>query len=282
MITVSIVAAGEMGSVLAQRMARAGARVMTSLAGRSEATRKRIAEAGIHAAGDAELVAADYFLSVVPPSQAEPMARRFAVAVRDVARKCVYVDCNAVEPRTAHKIAAIVEGAGARFIDGAIIGVPGLLSEPGPTLYLSGESAQDVDALVSVGLKARSTGGPAGSASALKMAYGGLNKGITGLGAAMVLAATRAGVADAFRNELLESQPQLLKRLGSALPDMYHKAYRWDFEMAEVAAFASSDEASHQIFQGIASLFAQLAQDWAGDGREIAEIDKFLAPLRDS
>ena len=112
------------------------------------------------------------------------------------------------------------------------------------------------------------------------MAYAGLNKGLTALAAAMTLAATRAGAAEALRQELSESQPALLARIASALPDMYAKAYRWDFEMREVARFASEDAASERIYEGAAELFRRLAVDWSGERDEIAAIEQFLAPLR--
>ena len=47
------------------------------------------------------------------------------------------------------------------------------------------------------GLDVRVLGGPLSAASALKMSYAGITKGTQALGAVMMLAATRAGTADA-------------------------------------------------------------------------------------
>ena len=115
--------------------------------------------------------------------------------------------------------------------------------------------------MTALGLRARSTHGLVGAASALKMAYAGFNKGLTALAAAMALAATRAGAANALRDELAYSQPQLLAHIGRSLPDMYPKAHRWEFEMREVAAFAGASSTA-QIFEGIADVYLQLANDW--------------------
>jgi L-threonate 2-dehydrogenase len=60
------------------------------------------------------------------------------------------------------------------------------------------------------GLDIRIVGGGMGAASALKMSYAGITKGLTALGAAMMLGATRAGVAEALHAELAASQPALL------------------------------------------------------------------------
>ena len=94
---------------------------------------------------------------------------------------------------------------------------------------------------------------------------------------AMALAATRAGAANALREELAYSQPQLLAHIGRTLPDMYPKAHRWEFEMREVAAFAAENESPSKIFEGIADLYLQLAKGWKGERREAAAIDDFLA-----
>ena len=55
--------------------------------------------------------------------------------------------------------------------------------------------------------------GPLTAASALKMSYAGITKGFTALGAAMMLAATRGGSAEALKAELAESRPDLLRYL---------------------------------------------------------------------
>lgn len=93
------------------------------------------------------------------------------------------------------------------------------------------------------------------------MSFAGLNKGMTGLAAAMVLAAGRAGAAKALREELATSQPQVLARFSRTVPDMYPKAYRWVAEMHEIAAFLGDDPAARKIFEGMAELFARLAAD---------------------
>src|SRR5208283_5117864 len=108
-------------------------------------------------------------------------------------RKPVYVDCNAVDPGTVARIAAIVGATGTPFVDAAIFGGPPRPGQPGPTFYLAGEPAAGLTGLQDLGLRVRLLDGPVGAASALKMAYAGITKGLTALGAAMVLAADRAG-----------------------------------------------------------------------------------------
>src|SRR3954451_12161861 len=94
------------------------------------------------------------------------------------------------------------------------------------------------------GLDIRIVGGGMGAASALKMSYAGITKGLTALGAAMMLGAARAGVAEALYAELAASQPALLAWFTRQIPGMYQKAYRWVAEMEEIAEFLEADAAA--------------------------------------
>jgi hypothetical protein len=118
--------------------------------------------------------------------------------------------------------------------------------------------------------------GAIGTASGLKMSYAGITKGLTALASAMMLAATRFGVAQDLRAELADSQPQLLAWFSRSVPAMYPKAYRWSGEMQEIADFAGEDAATRQIYQGIAQLYERLTQDQAGTKRETGALSAFL------
>lgn len=278
--TVAVIAAGAMGAAVGGRMALKGVRVLTSLAGRSASSKERAAKVGMVDAPDGEIAGVQYLLSIVPPKDALQLVDRLLPALRASTSKPVYVDCNAKSLQTSAAIGARLAEAGIRYIDACIIGHPGKPEEPGPAVYLSGERPGDVAAFTELGMRVHSTGGAAGSASALKMAYAGLNKGLTGLAAAMAIAATRSGAGKAMIDEMAASQPQLLAHLLRALPDMYAKAYRWDFEMQEVARFAGADPDLAKIYEGLASFFARLGQDWEGDRVDIAAIDAFIAQAK--
>ena len=74
--TVAIVAMGEMGAGVGRALAECGARVLTSLHGRSQASAGRAAKAGVEVVrDDSSLVAqADFVLSIVPPARAVELA----------------------------------------------------------------------------------------------------------------------------------------------------------------------------------------------------------------
>jgi putative dehydrogenase len=216
---------------------------------------------------------ADFILSIVPPGDAVALAERLRPALAR-ARNCkpVYMDCNAVAPATAERIGAIIADSGSRYIDAGIIGAPPSANAPGPRFYVSGESAREAERLAAYGLTVRVVEGPLAAASALKMSYAGITKGLTAIGAAMMLGAARAGCAEALHKEMGESLPQILAWLSRQVPKMYPKAYRWVAEMEEISAFLAADPAGHDIYQGTARFYRRLATEFAEDGAQADEL----------
>jgi 3-hydroxyisobutyrate dehydrogenase-like beta-hydroxyacid dehydrogenase len=260
-----------MGSAVGARLTEKGARVLTSLDGRSAASIERAKKAGMIAASDPEIAAADVVLSIVPPGEALALAQRLAPALSAANKKPVYADCNAVNPETVKRIATVIAETGCPFVDAGIIGGPPRAGYNGPVFYVSGDNADTIEPLNGFGLVIRRMDGAIGAASALKMSFGGITKGLIAIGSAMTLAAHRAGVAQALDAELAASQPNTLATLKRMVPDMPPKAYRWVAEMEEIADFTGSDE-ERDMYRAIARFYQRLAQDGAKD--EIAALGK--------
>lgn len=277
---VAVIAAGAMGAGVGARLAANGVAVVTSLEGRGKESARRAAEAGMRAVSDAEIAASDIILSIVPPGQAQALADRLAPALRAASRKPVYVDCNAVSPAAAQTIAATIASADCPFVDGGIIGGPPQPGSDGPRIYVSGSQSAHVTPLAQYGLLIRDMGGAIGDASALKMSYAGLNKGLIALGTAMVLAAERAGVGPALHAELAASQAPMLRQLSRGVPDMFSKSGRWVAELDEIARFAGPG-AEAQIYGGIARLYERIAADAGGPKIEISTLVRFFETAPD-
>jgi len=276
-VSVAIVAPGNMGSAVGRRLIANGVSVLTALEGRSTASAARAAAAGFIIVPSDQLVEADFLLSILPPAAALSFAESMRGLLANASRKPVFVDCNAVNPQTVQQIAAVIASTGTLFVDVGIIGLPPVGDQPGPRFYASGDHARKLEVLARHGVEIRVLEGPIGAASALKMTYAGINKGVTAIGAAMILAATRAGATDALRQELAESQPALLASLTRAVPDMLPKSYRWVAEMQEIAAFAGEDEATRDLFLAISQLYERLSHESRDGGAEADALLKFFA-----
>jgi L-threonate 2-dehydrogenase len=261
MAVIGVIAQGTMGSGVGRRLHESGAEVRTLLAGRSPASAERARAAGMVAAADERelLTGADFFLSILPPGEAEPLARLLAPTFAELDRKPVYLDCNAVSPETAVRIGEIITPTGAHFVDAGIIGGPPRAGYKGPAIYASGEHVREALPLRDWGIDLRAIDGPIGAASAVKMSYAGITKGTTAIAAAMLLGAARFGCADALIAELSDSQPQMLARMRNGIPGMYDKAYRWVAEMEEISDFLDKNPASHDMYAAIARLYDYLA-----------------------
>ena len=273
---VAIIAPGMMGSAVANRLVDHGLALTTVLEGRSEASVARARAVGMRPVSHEDAAAADFILSIVPPGEALALSERFAPLLRARNEKPVYVDCNAVSPKTVVEIASVIGATGAPFVDAGIIGAPPRANYDGPVFYASGEAAGRFAVLGEYGLKVHVIRGPAGAASAMKMSYAGITKGLTALGAAMMLAAARAGTAEALHHELSQSQPSVLAWLTRQVPAMFPKAYRFVAEMEEIADFVGEDAAARQMYQGYAELYERLAADYDGGKREIGALTEFV------
>ena len=261
MTVIGVIAQGMMGAGVGRRLHESGAEVRTLLTGRSAKSAERARAAGMEPAANehALLAGADFFLSILPPGEAEPLARLLAPALKALDRKPVYVDCNAVSPQTAIRIGEIIAPTGADFVDGGIIGGP---PRPGysPTIYASGPTASQTAVLRDWGIDWRVIDGEIGAASALKMSYAGITKGTTAIASAMLLGAARFGCGEALIAELTESQPEMLARFREGIPRMYDKAYRWVSEMEEISDFLEQSPPSRDIYAAVARLYAYLAE----------------------
>ena len=270
---IAVIAAGDMGSGVGRRLVESGCRVLTSLEGRSVASRERAFAAGMADAPDSEIAAADMILSIVPPGDALALAERLSFALKAAETPALYVDCNAVSPQTVSVIAGVIEAAGAPFVDAGIIGgAP--KSGYTPVIYASGPEAARFAALNTHAMDIRVMDGPVGQASAIKMCYAGLTKGLHAVGVAVIRGAIEAGVDEAFIAELASSQPQLLAYFTGRTPGVFPKAYRWVAEMQEIGDFLGAE--GEAIYDGAAALYERMARDHEGSKTEEAELLAFL------
>lgn len=276
---IALVSPGAMGAAMGARLVDAGHAVLTALADRSEASRARAREAGMTGADDDALAACDIILSIMPPANAGAFVERMLphIAARRV--KPLFVDANALGPATKKALAARLASAGCAMVDGAILGPPPRAQGAATTLLLSGDAAAQAMILATDACPAKCLAGGIGAAAAVKMCFAGINKGLTGLAATMLLAAERHGAGDALRAELRHGLPHLVDRFGRQVPDMIPKAYRWVAEMEEISAFlAEGDPAGAEIFRGMAALYRHIARDLAGDGHDIAALVHAVRP----
>ncbi len=259
--TIGIVSAGAMGSAVGAAYAAGGARVVTSVQGRSERTRALAAAAGLELlAGLDEVVRlSDIVLSIVPPEQARAVAGDIAAAARHADADPLVADLNAVAPATVQAMSALYAGSGLDLVDGSISGGPPQAG--GSTrLYLSGTRAAELATRDAPGLDARLVGDTVGLASAVKMSTASVYKGTVGLLAHALLAAHANGVLAHVLDDLQASFPELVDDAPRSIGRATTKAGRYVGEMREIAAAQSQAGLPRELFDGYAAVYAALAK----------------------
>ena len=234
--TVGIFSTGEMGHRVAFVLRQNGLNVVTCLSGRSVRTVELAAKAGISdLATPGEVVAqADMIISIVVPSAAKPLAQTIAAAIAAAKKTVLYADANAVSPMTAMAIEEIITGAGGRFADVCIIGTSVKVGK-GTTFFASGECAAEFAELSKFGLPVEILGDRPGQASAYKIVYAGLTKGVSALMMELLLLAHSLGILETMLAQYRKKFPDLVRFAESNLPGLPFRAARRSDEMEELS-----------------------------------------------
>ncbi|GHB84743.1 hypothetical protein GCM10010347_64650 [Streptomyces cirratus] len=253
--TVGILHPGSMGAAVAACAAANAAAVLWCEAGRSSVSAARAEQFGLTPVStlSALLDRSDIVISLCPPAAAEDLAR-------DVVQHGfagVYVEANAINPKRAQRITALLE-PDATVVDGAVVGSPPVGGKT-PTLYLSGPNAatERIEALFAgTAVRTAVLGTQVGKASALKLAYTSFQK------TSRVLVALAVGMAreHGVDQELLEvaskrtdsylSEPQYIAKAAA-------RAWRWGPELEEAADALADAGLPPEMLRSAASTLAR-------------------------
>ncbi len=253
---VGILSPGDMGHTVGRVLGEHGLRVIACIQGRSERTRLLAESANITAVPTYRqlVVEAGLILSILVPAQAMAAAENVAEALGETKTELVYADCNAIAPQTVRRIDKIITAAGGNFVDASIIGPPPK-NDGSTRFYASGGNLDIFQQLSCFGLDIRPLGTQVGLASAIKMCYASLTKGLTALCTELLTAAEILGVSDALAAEFKLSQSALYERMERGLPTMPPKSRRWIGEMNEISATFEYVGLTPKILAGAAEMY---------------------------
>ena len=282
-LTIGVVSPGAMGAALGRTWRASGARVLVTVDGRSERT-KRLAH-GLELATDLDAVVAgsDVVVSVVPPGSARATLVEILAAARRTGVRPLVADLNAVSPETVVELAEQTQALGLGFVDGAISGGP---PAPGSDtiLYLSGSGAATLADLPADGLRSQVVGSEPGTASAVKMCTASVYKGTTALWAQALQTARAHGVLDVVLADLAEEFPGAAATAGRRIAVAVSKSERFVGEMEQIAQTQGGVGASPELFTAMAAVYARLARTPLArlspeQARELSDLEEVLARL---
>jgi len=249
-----------MGSAMGAALVRGGARVVATLAGRSERTSRLAERAGIELLPDLESVVreADVVLSIAPPEAARTIAADIRSTARAAAAQPLVADLNAVAPASARAIANELSHEGLDLVDGSISGPPP--RKHGTTrVYLSGARAHEIADLPMEGVERVVVGDEVGTASAVKMSTASVYKGSTALLVHALLAAHANGVLEHVLDDLRAGAPELVSNAERRVASAAAKSGRYVGEMREIAASQAATGLTPALFEAMAEIYAAVA-----------------------
>jgi len=261
---------GQMGAAIGAQLTAAGHEVLWLRTGRSSASERRAAAAGLRGVDTLEeLLASRVVISVCPPAFAEDVAKDVAA----LGFSGIYGDANAISPHRMIRIAGLLE----TVVDGSIIGPP-----PGADrharFYLSGpDDAVGAVAELFAGaaaIRVSDLGRRIGDASALKMAYGSYNKASHALAAVSHALAERYGVGEALRDVAAEDGGALGRF--NRLPSVAARAWRWGPEMREAAETFASVGLPSDLAGAAAEVFRRWDADKDSTDLDVADVLRHL------
>lgn len=284
---IGILSIGEMGYHWARVLSGHGVRVLTYAGDRSETTRKRAENAGVECVPSlAALVKdADLIVSIVVPFAAINVAAKVAQAAAEARRAdLLYLDANAISPMTAEQIGKTLAAGKVEFVDGCIIGSAAKIDK-GAVIYVSGPQASRVEPLQESGLTVKVLGPVVAQASAFKVVYAGLTKGLQGLFVELLMGARKFGLLDEIMKRYEESFPGLLDKIAASIVGLRIHAARRAEEMVELRETfnhhgmnAFMAPAAQKVLEAIAALDVRNTSESGGrEGDLLQTLELFFA-----
>jgi 3-hydroxyisobutyrate dehydrogenase-like beta-hydroxyacid dehydrogenase len=208
---VGLIGYGEVGRILAEDLRQQEVKVAAyDIKLRSDQSGGALRDhAGQHGvtltASHADLAAqSDFIVSAVTASQAVPVAKACAAAVKQGAW---YLDFNSASPGAKQRAAALIDAAGGRYVEGAVMtSVPPYRIKV-PLLLGGGDAAALAPQLVELGFVAKVASDKLGVASAVKMCRSVMIKGLEAMVIESFTTARAYGVEDAVLASLKETFP---------------------------------------------------------------------------
>jgi 3-hydroxyisobutyrate dehydrogenase-like beta-hydroxyacid dehydrogenase len=207
---VGLIGYGEVGRILAEDLRRQNVRVSAydlKLGGdQAGALRDHASTHGVAlASSHADLTArADFIVSAVTASQAVPVAQACAPAIK---QGTWFLDFNSASPGAKRRAAALIDGNGGRYVEGAVMtSIPPYRIKV-PLLLGGGGATELAPLLVALGFDAKVASAELGVASAVKMCRSVMIKGLEAMVIESFTTARAYGVEDAVLASLAETFP---------------------------------------------------------------------------
>ncbi len=281
--TVGILYCGDMGAAVGHLLAQAGFRVVTTCEERSAATRKRAEESGIEILASLENVAAqsDIVFSIVLPSSAEEVARRYAELRAVHPPGSLFVEANTIGHKTLSAIAQHMAAAGVSWIDAGIHGTAGNLAGLG-VIYVSGPESPHLQSLVAqTAVRVVRLGDAFGLASSMKLLMAAMSKSTAAAFFEIATLAEQLGMLEQFLESYDSFYPEIMRAIRRTVPTYPMHASRRIGELRNLEECATAASLSVPLMHEVGNVITRLANiQWDDASRTAQEIAPVIRSAR--
>ncbi len=263
-LSVAIIGLGEVGQAMARDLRKAGVKAITAYdiafadTGSPQSRAAKALDVVVASSAPQAVRGATFAISSVTAGSALDAARATAPGL---AGGTMFVDVNSVSPRTKQEAAAIVEKAGGRYVEAAVMSPIDPRGIGTPILLGGKHTAAFLDVGKPLGFNAKVYSDAVGAASSVKMCRSVMVKGIESLVAECLLASHHYGVTDDVLASLKDMFPgqDWDKTSRYMLSRTLHHGRRRSEEMVEVAKTVADSGIEPTMSEAIVK-----RQAWAG------------------
>lgn len=263
---VGIISAGDMGHAVARELFQRGHTTLTIVENRTDLTKDRASRSNMKVVSGMKqlLDNSDFVFSIMPPDQAYEFAASFVAALKLSRDLPVFVDCNAISPETTLSMNELISGVGGKMIKVGIIGPPPGMNTP-TKFYASGENAILIDFIAGGDIQFLNLGSNLIYASAIKICYAALTKGVMALQSSALIAAELLGVGEELQDELKDSQNFHWRLIEKRVSRLACDAGRWAGEMDQISETYKMLGLTPNLHKGVGDIFRLLESSPLGD-----------------
>jgi 3-hydroxyisobutyrate dehydrogenase-like beta-hydroxyacid dehydrogenase len=263
-LSVAIIGLGEVGQAMARDLRKAGVKAITAYdiafadTGSPQSRAAKALDVVMASSAPQAARGATFAISSVTAGSALDAARATAPGL---SAGTMFVDVNSVSPRTKQQAAAIVEKAGGRYVEAAVMSPIDPRGIGTPILLGGKHMAAFLDVGKPLGFNAKPYSDEVGGASSVKMCRSVMVKGIESLVAECLLASHHYGVTDDVLASLKDMFPgqDWDKTSRYMLSRTLHHGRRRSEEMVEVAKTVADSGIEPTMSEAIVK-----RQAWAG------------------
>ncbi|MDC8103487.1 MULTISPECIES: NAD(P)-dependent oxidoreductase [Chryseobacterium] len=256
---IAILFPGDMGTQIARTLIKNKYTVITAGEGRSQVTLQNIKDSGIHDVNTLQNIAeqADIIISLANPEASPKVAENIIGHLKNTDNRPVFIDLNSNTPQIALSIEKMCSTGNIRFVNGAVMGAS--KDVPDQATFVVSGIWRNLFAEQFGGIfKIKDAGEKTEAASAYKLLFSMVNKGMNALFFETMIAASHYGILDELNESLQAFLPGTYQDLIKTTPTYPQHISRRIDEMKGLTDMLRSEGLPNTIAAGTAETFERV------------------------